>query len=169
MKRLVSLLRPHGAPPPRLTLSAIALATLGAGIAIGILAFASGFTQVPLVLGSFGASCVLVFGYPESPFSQPRSVIGGHVVASACGLACLALFGPVWWSMALAAAFAVAAMHLTRTVHPPAGSNPVIVMLAVPNWHFLLTPTLAGAVLLVAVALCFHALVKGRKWPRYWV
>ena len=169
MSRFVTLLRRHGEPPPRLGLVPIALAAAGTAFAIAIVGFATAWTGTPLVLGSFGASCVLVFSYPESPFSQPRSVIGGHVIASACGLVCLGLFGAEWWSMALAAALAVAAMHLTRTVHPPAGSNPVIVMLTAPGWQFLITPTLAGAVLLVAAALYFHAMVKGRVWPRYWL
>jgi CBS-domain-containing membrane protein len=74
------------------------------------------------VLGSFGASCVLLFGYPDNPFSQPRNVIGGHFLTSLTGLCFLSVLGASWWSMALALATAVALMQLTRTVHPPAGS-----------------------------------------------
>jgi CBS-domain-containing membrane protein len=59
-------------------------------------------------------------------------------------------------------------MHVTRTIHPPAGSNPVIVMLSMPGWHFLITPTLIGAVALVAVAAVLNNLFEGDAYPRYW-
>ena len=80
-----------------------------------------------------------------------------------------AVFGSSWWSMALALSSAIAIMHLTRTVHPPAGSNPVIVMLSMPGWRFLLTPTLLGAAILVAVALLFNNSRKTDRYPRYWL
>jgi CBS-domain-containing membrane protein len=60
-------------------------------------------------------------------------------------------------------------MSLTRTVHPPAGSNPLIIMLSMPKWDFLLFPTLTGAVILVVVAVLFNNLMKGRAYPRYWI
>lgn len=70
--------------------------------------------------------------------------------------------------MALAAASGIAIMQLTCTVHPPAGSNPVIVMLTAPQWLFLITPTLIGAILLVLVALLFNNLRKDHSYPKYW-
>jgi CBS-domain-containing membrane protein len=162
-------------------------------------------------LASFGASCVLIFGFPDSPLSQPRNVIGGHFLASLVGLTFLALFGAHWWSMALAVGTAIAVMLLTRTAHAPAGSNPLIVMLSAPipvtfedpallaahtlpnhllsvsssglvhlppcsifkscgyTWSFLLTPTLIGAIVIVAVALIFNNLPKDRHYPTYWI
>ncbi|WP_198290229.1 HPP family protein [Methylosinus sp. LW4] len=80
----------------------------------------------PLVLGSFGATCVLVFGFPDLPFSRPRNVILGHALTSFIGLVCLTLLDATPWSMALAVAAGIMAMMATKTVHPPAGSNPVI-------------------------------------------
>lgn len=154
--------------PPRPVFRHVALSWLGGFLAIAAVAIATDISHLPLVLGSFGASCVLVFGFPESPFSQPRNVIGGHFLSSLIGLACLTLFGAHWWSMALAAGTAIAVMQLTRTVHPPAGSNPVIVMLSAPAWNFLLTPTLLGAVILVIVALVFNNIPKERAYPKYW-
>jgi CBS-domain-containing membrane protein len=118
-----------------------------------------------LVLGSFGASCVLLFGFPAGPFSQPRNVIGGHVLAAAVGLAFLMAFGPGWLPMACAAAVAVALMILTRTVHPPAGSNPVIIFVGHSTWSFLFMPTAAGAVMLVAIAWAFWRIQGVAKWP----
>jgi len=154
--------------PPRANLRQVAIAWLGGCLAIGVVAYLAAVSHTALVLGSFGASCVLVFGFPESPFSQPRNVIAGHFIASLVGLVFLALFGAVWWSIALAVGTAIACMQLTRTVHPPAGSNPVIVMLTVPAWDFLLTPTLIGALLLVLVAVVFNNLPKDRTYPKYW-
>jgi CBS-domain-containing membrane protein len=137
-------------------------------LAIGAVAFLATATATPWVLGSFGASCVLLFGYPDNPFSQPRNVIGGHFLTSMTGLAFLSILGASWWSLALALATAIALMQMTRTVHPPAGSNPVIVMLSLPGWKFLVTPTLLGAVVIIAVAVAFNNLRGTVSYPRRW-
>ena len=154
--------------PPRPALQDVVWAWTGGAIAIAIVAYGSVLVHAPLVIGSFGASCVLIFGFPDSPFSQPRNVIGGHFLASLVGLVFLHFIGSEWWCMALAAASGIAVMQLTRTVHPPAGSNPVIVMMSASGWPFLLTPTLIGAILLVIVAIFFNNLRKGRSYPKYW-
>ncbi len=154
--------------PPQPALKVVALAWLGGFFAIAAVAALTDFLSVALVLGSFGASCVLVFGYPDVPFSQPRNVIAGHVISSLVGLVFLAVFGPHWWAVALAVGTAIALMMLTRTVHPPAGSNPVIVFLTQPAWGFLLFPTLVGALVLVAVALVYNNATRDAKYPKYW-
>jgi CBS-domain-containing membrane protein len=154
--------------PARASWKAIILAWLGGVTAIGAVGLFAQTTGVPLMLGSFGATCVLVFGFPESPFSQPRNVLLGHTLASLIGLTFLWLFGPVWWAMGLAAGTTIAVMMLTRTVHPPAGSNPIIVFLAQPSWNFLLFPTALGAILLIAIALVYNNSVRNERYPRYW-
>jgi CBS-domain-containing membrane protein len=95
-------------------------------------------------------------------------VIVGHVLSTLIGLAFVYFCGPQWWSVALAVGTAIAGMMLTRTVHPPAGSNPVIVFLLQPGWDFALFPTLTGAVILVLVALIFHNATREARWPKYW-
>ena len=158
-----------GAPlPPQPTNKAVALAWLGVSLAIAAIAALTDSLSVVLVLGSFGASCVLIFGYPDVPFSQPRNVIVGHVISSLVGLVFLTAFGSHWWAVALAVGTAIALMMLTRTVHPPAGSNPVIVFLTHPAWGFLLFPTLVGALVLVAVALFYNNATRDAKYPKYW-
>ncbi|MFM9110362.1 MAG: HPP family protein [Prochlorococcaceae cyanobacterium] len=166
---LLQNLRGDGAPlPPRPPARAVLLAWLGGFLAIAVLARLGEILPAALVLGSFGASCVLVFGFPDLPFSQPRNLVLGHGMSSLSGLVFLTLFGPHWWAMALAVATAIALMMLTRTVHPPAGSNPVIVFLTQPAWSFLVFPTLAGALLLLVVALLYNNLTREARYPKYW-
>ena len=153
-------------PPP--SARAVTLAASGGVLAVACLALLGQSLAIALVLGSFGASCVLLFGYPDVPFSQPRNVIGGHFLSSLAGLSFLTLLGPHWWALALAVGTSIAVMMLTRTVHPPAGSNPVIVFLAQPSWSFLWFPTLAGAVVLVIVALGYLNATRCQRYPKYW-
>lgn len=158
---------PSPARAPRHTLAQGLVACAGVFVVIGVLAVFSFKLHVLLLLGSFGSSAVMVFTFPEIHFSQPRSVIGGHVICSSVGLAALQLWGPVWWSLALAAALSLALMMLSRTVHPPAGSNPVIAFLTAPGWDFVLFPTLFGAAAMVLVAVAYHRGCK-RRYPLYW-
>lgn len=158
-----------GAPlPPRPPAKIIVLTALGSFITIAVLASLSEYGALALLMGSFGASCFIVFGFADVPFAQPRNVIVGHLLASFSGLFFLNLAGPHWWSMALAVACAIALMMLTRTPHPPAASNPVIVMLAQPGWGFLFMPTLAGALLIVLIALVYNNLPPEKTYPKYW-
>ena len=146
----------------------ILLGGLGSFLAIGALAQLSGSFDVMLLLGSFGASCVLLFGYPEAPFAQPMNVIGGHVICTAIGLAALHWIGPQPWVLALAVGTSIAAMMATRTVHPPAGSNPVIVFLGHVGWGFFLFPVLSGALILVVIAWVYINAVRKTPYPLYW-
>jgi len=155
--------------PARLSGPKTALAGAGAALAIGFVGAVASATRQPLLLGSLGASCVFLFGLPEAPFSQPRNVIAGHVLSSLLGLVFLKIFGPHTWALALALGTAVVVMFATRTVHAPAGSNPVIVFMTHPDWSFLFTPTLLGAVGVVLVALVFNNAVRPGRYPLYWI
>jgi CBS-domain-containing membrane protein len=168
MNLLTKLCGDSAALPPRAPFKDISLAFVGGFLALATLALMADQLSTALVLGSFGASCVLVFGFPDVPFSQPRNVILGHLLSSLIGLAFTHAFGATWWSVGLATGSAIAVMMLTRTVHPPAGSNPVIVFLSQPAWSFALFPTLAGALLVVLIALLYHNLTRETRWPKYW-
>jgi CBS-domain-containing membrane protein len=157
-----------GKRPPHLGVRAILLGGLGGLLAIGALELLSGNLNVTLLLGSFGASCVLLFGYPDAPFAQPMNVIGGHIICAAIGLAALHWIGPQPWVLALAVGSSIAIMMATRTVHPPAGSNPVIVFLGHPGWGFFLFPVLSGALILVLVAWVYNNCVRKTAYPAYW-
>jgi CBS-domain-containing membrane protein len=154
--------------PPRPRLHVGLGACLGVFCGISVLAFSSFDLNVLLALGSFGSTSVLLFVFPENHFSQPRSIVGGHVVSTTLGLLALALFGKTWWSLGLAVAVSTAVMMLTRTMHPPAGSNPIIVFLTASGWSFALFPTLFGALALVATGWCYHRL-RRQIYPSYWL
>ena len=165
--------RPPGfvsAASQRPPLAHVARSFAGGLLAIAILGLLERELASPLILGSFGATCVLVFGFPASPFSQPRNVVLGHVFSSATGVLFHFFFGVTWWSMALALAAAIAIMQLTRTVHPPAGSNPLIVMLSQASWPFIVRPTLLGSIIVCATAIVFHRVTTSRStYPKYWL
>lgn len=154
--------------PPRMPGIKIVLAGVGAALAVGFVATLAAWSHQPLLLGSLGASCVFLFGLPEAPFSQPRNVIAGHVLSSLAGLVFLQLCGPQVWALALALGSAVILMFVTRTVHAPAGSNPVIIFMTQPGWSFVLTPVLLGTVGVVLVALVFNNAVQPGHYPLYW-
>ncbi|HEY1107066.1 MAG TPA: HPP family protein [Opitutaceae bacterium] len=153
---------------PPFRISQVIAATLGAVMAISVLAYAAAQGSGLMLLGSFGASALLLFALPEAPLSQPRNVVWGHLSASVIALACLALFGAQWWAMGLATGLAVGFMMLTHTVHPPAGSNAIIVFLAQPSWALLVGSTLAGTVALVAIAVIYHRTTRRHRYPLYW-
>jgi len=154
--------------PPIPSKQALLIAWLGGFLTIAVIAGLAQSLEITLILGSFGASCVLVFGFPDTPFSQPRNVIAGHFLSSLVGLCFLAFCGATWWAVALAVATAIVLMMATRTTHPPAGSNPVIVFMIQPSWDFLLFPTLSGAVLIVGVALIYLNISRQTNYPKYW-
>jgi CBS-domain-containing membrane protein len=163
----------HATLPAAFNTKAVLLAWLGAFIAIAAVALLSNQLSYLLILGSFGASCVILFAYPDVPFAQPRNVIFGHFLSALVGLIFISFFGVAWWSLAAAVATAVAVMMLTRTVHPPAGSNPIIIWLMAAShaditWEFLLFPTLVGAIVITIVSLIFNNLTREGNYPKYW-
>jgi CBS-domain-containing membrane protein len=127
-------------------------AGLGAAIALGILAFADGLhPEFITLMAPFGATAVLVFGVPESPLAQPKNVIFGHLITALIGVCFVEFVGVTPLSFAIATGLAVSAMLLTKTTHPPAGANPILIMQAGQSWSFLFSPVLTGAILLVIV------------------
>lgn len=120
------------------------------------------------IMAPFGASCVLAYSAWDAPFSQPRNIVGGHFISTLVGLAILHSIGTSIWSISLAVGIAIAMMVLTKTVHPPAGADPLVVMLAKSEWSFLLFPSLFGAIAIVFIALLINNLHNNRSYPRFW-
>ena len=95
-------------------------------------------------------------------------MVGGHLVSTFTGLLMLTLAGPQPWAAALAVGLAMVAMHVTRTFHPPAGIDPLLVVVNAMPWSFLFVPVACGAVALAAFAYVWHLLVRRFRWPVRW-
>lgn len=145
----------------------------GGAIAIASMEAFSARTEFPLMAIPFATSIVLVLGTPKAEPAQPRALIGGHLVSTLVGLLIVKLFGPTPWAAALAVGLAMLAMHLTRTFHPPAGIDPLVVVINDMSWSFLVAPVGIGALLLAVFAFAWHNLTarganKGDTWPTRW-
>jgi CBS-domain-containing membrane protein len=145
----------------------------GGALAIALMELLSEHAAFPLLFVPFATSIVLVMGSPEIEAAQPRALVGGHLVASLVGLMVVKVTGPGPWVAALAVGLAMLAMHLTRTFHPPAGIDPLVIVINDMSWSFLLAPVAVGACLLAALAFVWHRLFRrglpvDRPWPERW-
>ncbi|MBD3921933.1 HPP family protein [Paenibacillus sp. PR3] len=138
------------------------LPAVGALIAVLVLLAFEHTTDLTMLMAPFGASCVIVFALPDSPLARPRNVIGGHMISALTGLIVYHAFGNHIWSIALAVALSVYLMQVTGTIHPPAGADPIVVILAGAGWSFLFAPVLAGAVILVGLSALYRYMMKKR-------
>ena len=150
------------------------------GALLGMLALAEvniamwGRTEQGLVIGSMGASAMLVFSAPGVPFAQPRNVIAGHIISALMGvLAQTLLTGSPWLASALAVALAVAAMQITSTQHPPAAASALIAVVGSPElkdlgWVYAFYPVGISAAVLVAVGVVVNNMSKRRVYPKNW-
>lgn len=160
-----------GQLPPRPGVMQLVRGFIGSTLGILLLGYLAASTGVPWLMAPFGATCALLFAVPASPLAQPRNVIGGHLIAAAVGMTALYTLGDSAIVMSVAVGLAILLMQVTRTVHPPAGANPIVIILAgqqVMNWSFLLTPVLLGSVALVILATLVNNSGTEQRWPHYW-
>jgi len=130
-----------------------------ATITIGVLSYLDSFIDVGIwLMAPFGATAVLVFGVPDSPLAQPKNVIAGHFLTALIGILFVEYIGVTPWSLALATGLGVTVMLMTKTTHPPAGANPMLIMILGQSWPFLLTPVLAGSCIIVGLGLVLNKL-----------
>jgi CBS-domain-containing membrane protein len=134
-------------------------------LAIGFIAWLGDVSGTPLLIGPFGATCVLLFAMPDSPLSQPANVVGGHLLATGLSLALAPVLPATPMGMAMAVGAALAAMLVLRITHPPAGADPLLVLTLHPDWSFLVVPVLVGSLVLVLMALIIHRLPPVRAYP----
>jgi CBS-domain-containing membrane protein len=123
----------------------------------------------PLLIGSFGASAVLLFGATDSPLAQPRNLVGGHLVSASVAVFVVALFGSTPLTVAFGVGLAIFMMNLTHTTHPPGGATALIGIQAAVGPRFILFPVLTGALILLTTALFTNNLVYHRKYPKHWL
>jgi len=150
-------------------------AFLGSFVGMAIIAWLQykAFPQQDLVflIGSFGASSVLVYGVIQSPLAQPRNLIGGHLVSAIIGVTMQKLLPDmIWLSAPLAVSFSIVFMQITKTLHPPGGATALIAVtgstqIKALGYEYVLNPVLSGAMILLITALIFNNITKHRQYP----
>ena len=152
---------------------------IGSFLGIALVAFINyrllDATALIMMIGSFGASAVLLYGAVKSPLAQPRNLIGGHMLSALVGVAAYKVFSPnLWLASAMAVSCAIAAMHVTKTLHPPGGATALIAVMGGEAIHALgfryaFMPVGAGAFIMLIVALLVNNIPRSRKYPEFWL
>jgi CBS-domain-containing membrane protein len=136
----------------------------GAFLCISALAYLNSFDESNLwLIPPFGASMVLVMAVHESPLAHPKNVLFGHIISAFSGVVVFALFGFSFLSVGVGVGLAIFLMMVTKTVHPPAGANPIIAILGAKGAGFIIIPVAAGALFIVLFAIIFNKLLN-RKY-----
>ena len=143
------------------------LAGLFSIVTIGILTLLTYKTEYGIFLiASFGSSMVLLYGYPESPFAQPKNVFFGHVLTAAVGMFFLYFIPlPLFLIIPLAVGFGVGLMILFNVTHPPAGGNPIIVIMGSVSLDYILTPVISGSIIIIIFAIIINKLILKKNYP----
>lgn len=151
------------------------LTFLGAFVGIGLVGFINSryfvLNDNLFLIGSFGASSVLIYGVINSPLAQPRNLIGGHFVCAVIGVTVHKLIpNEIWLASALAVALSIVAMQITKTLHPPGGATALIANIGSEKikalgYVYVLSPVLTGVMILFVVALIFNNISKSRSYP----
>ncbi len=124
-------------------------------------------TQYGLFLtASFGSSMVLLYGYPESPFAQPKNIFFGHFLTSAVGILFLFFIPlPIYITIPLAVGTGVGLMILLNVTHPPAGGNPIIVIIGSVSLDYLINPIISGTIIILVFGIILNRLILKKKYP----
>ena len=156
------------------------LGGIGAGVTIGILAYITfqsilaGTNYGLWLAASFGSSVVVVFGYPENEFAQPKNVLLGHLLCTLVGIIFVTLFNITqdrsifFIAIGLAVGISVMLMMAFKITHPPAGGNTIVVMLTQNSFHFLIFPIMVGAITIIIGGVIYNRLILKRKYPLTW-
>ena len=136
-------------------------------ITIGVLTFLTYKTEFGVfLLASFGSSMVLLYGYPESPFAQPKNVFFGHLITAVVGLFFLNFIPlTLFIIIPLAVGFGAGLMILLNVTHPPAGGNPIIVIIGSVSLDYILTPVITGSIIIIIFAIVINRLILKKKYP----
>lgn len=152
---------------------------IGAFIAIGAVSYTCyniiDDADRMMLIGSFGASAVLLFAVTDSPLAQPRNVLGGFIISALVGVTAYKLCPfDLWCASAIAVSTSIAIMQLTKTLHPPGGATALIAVIGSDDIHdlgytYALVPVGMGAFILLSVALVINNIPKNRSYPKYWI
>ena len=143
------------------------LTGLFSAITIGALTLITYKTEFGIFLiTSFGSSMILLFGYPENDFSQPKNIFFGHLLASIVGIIFLNIIPlPIYLLIPLAVGFGAALMILFDVVHPPAGANPIIIIIGSVSLDYLINPIITGSLIIVFFGIILNRLILKKKYP----
>ena len=142
------------------------LSSLGAFICISLIAFINLSDEFNVwLIPPFGATMVLVMAVHQSPLAQPKNIFFGHVLSAASGVLIYYFLGLSFLSIGLAVAVSVWAMMVTKTIHPPAGANPIIAILGAKSITFILLPVAIGASIIIIFAIIYNKSI-GREYPK---
>ena len=144
------------------------IAGLFSTITIAALTFLTYKTQYGIFLiASFGSSIVLLYGYPESPFAQPKNIILGHLITSVVGVIFLNFISlPIYLMLPLAVGFGVMLMIALNITHPPAGGNPIIIIMGSVSFDYLLMPVVVGSIILVVFGIILNKFILKKEYPK---
>ncbi len=145
-----------------------ALAALFSAITIGALTYLTYKTTFGLFLiASFGSSMVLLYGYPESPFAQPKNIFFGHLLTSVVGIIVLNfIFLPIYITIPVAVGLGVGLMILFNVTHPPAGGNPIIVIMGSVSLDYLISPVILGSIIVLIFGVIINRFILKKKYPK---
>ena len=137
-------------------------------ITIGVLTVLTYKTSYGIFLiASFGSTMVLLYGYPESPFAQPKNIVLGHFLTALIGIIFLNFVPlPIFLNIPLAVGFGVMFMILLKVTHPPAGGNPIIVIIGSVSFDYLLTPVLVGSIIVVMFGVIINKFLFKKEYPK---
>ena len=143
------------------------ISTIFSIITIGALTLLTYKTEYGIFLiASFGSSMVLLYGYPESPFAQPKNIFFGHLLTSVVGIVFLNLIPlPIYITIPFAVGIGVGLMILLNVTHPPAGGNPIIVIMGSVSLEYLITPVILGSLIILAFGIILNRLILKKKYP----
>ncbi len=178
-KEYINRMKGGGQSPTGVSFHVIFWSGLASFIGIAVVAYLSKNYFNPydltLLIGSFGASAVLVYGAIKTPLAQPRNLMGGHILSGIVGVASYKLLGHINMPLAAAVAvsFAIMLMHATKTLHPPGGATALIAVIGGKGIYklgflYALMPAGLGALILLIIALLVNNLSKDRKYPEFW-
>tara|TARA_B100000614_G_scaffold244558_1_gene248887 strand:- start:415 stop:885 length:471 start_codon:yes stop_codon:yes gene_type:complete len=136
-------------------------------LTISLLAYIISLNILSMIMVvSFGATMVLMFGYPKSPFAHPKNILFGHSVTTIAGIVmCSLLQGPTFFLLGLSVGFGIYLMMIFNVVHPPAGGNPIAVVLANHTYDYLLQSIVLGAIIIILLGYFIHNLILDNKYP----
>ena len=144
------------------------LAGLFSAITIGALTYLTYKTTFGLFLiASFGSSMVLLYGFPESPFAQPKNIFFGHFLTSLVGVIFVNFVPlPIFIIIPVAVGIGVGLMIILNVTHPPAGGNPIIVIMGSVSFEYLISPVISGSIIVIVFGIIFNKFIAKRNYPK---